>query len=161
MLGQKWLVKVDTNKMLIQNRLQMSPSVCGQPGGASRFPQHVPVSVPVAAGIQADASEPTEKTQPSHWTGFVCSMHAIHLLIWIYANVAVVPRQRRLLAPWLSTLVSYSSFPLFWLFVFLWCLLRSVGTVVGTSQGRRDSNNIRDSGRETYSISFIHWRKNV
>lgn len=51
------------------------------------------------AGMSAASSQPEAWTRPSYWLVFVCSMHGIHPLIWIYANVAMVPPRQRKLPP--------------------------------------------------------------
>lgn len=114
---QKLLVEMDTNKMLIQSRLDPSLQ------WAWRGPL-VPTTHPC---VCPSGCWDTKSVQPSHWTVFVCLMHAIHVLIKIYANTAEVPRQRGT-----SALLFSFKCPTLFLFVFLMPPV-TVGTNVGTA----------------------------
>lgn len=69
----------------------MAPLTPLRSGGLS-VPTSLSATAPSqrAAGTSAAPSQAAAGTRPSHWSAFVCPVHGIHALIWIYANAAVV-----------------------------------------------------------------------
>lgn len=81
--------KMDTNKMLIRHGLQVAPLALA--GGASWFPHHFPVHPSQGAAGMLEGVLFSARSRDAALPLVCLCLHGIHLLIWIYANAAVVP----------------------------------------------------------------------
>lgn len=88
--------KMGTNKMLIRHGLQVVPSLWqGGGGGASWFPHHFPVRPSQGAAGMLEGVLFSARSGDAALPLVCLCLHSIHLLIWIYANAAVVPTVKR------------------------------------------------------------------
>lgn len=117
--------------MQIHHRLQVAPLPLLRSGGLL-VPTPLPrVSPRVLLGYRRLLLSLQQRRSPPIGLSLFTLMHDIHHLIWIYANVAMVPRQRKNSPP--PPLSSPFIFPALFLFVSFpnCCLLCCVGTSYG------------------------------